>query len=43
MELLLVRGCSPNLRDNFGGSALLEAVKASDDEMLDLLLSYEGR
>lgn len=43
MRLLLDAGAKPDMKDNFGGTAMLEAVKQSQDEAINLLLAYGGR
>jgi ankyrin repeat protein len=43
VEMLLVAGADPNLHDSLGCTALLEAVKAGNEEVLGALLKHGAR
>ncbi len=42
VRLLLASGADPNTRDNFGQTAMWEAVRAARPQLVDLLLEYGG-
>ena len=37
MKFLIERGADPNIKDNFGGSALLDAMKGNHTEIMAYL------
>jgi ankyrin repeat protein len=39
VEMLLAAGAKPNIKDNLGGCALMEAVKAGQDDIIRLLMA----
>jgi ankyrin repeat protein len=39
VEMLLSAGANPNIKDNLGGCALMEAVKAGQDEIIKMLVA----
>ena len=41
-RLLLASGADPNTKDNFGHTAMWEAIKAGRPQMVDMLLEYGG-
>ena len=35
-------GADPMLKDNFGGTCMMEAVKSAKDDIIDLLLEHDA-
>ena len=42
VRLLLSSGADPNIHDNFGYTAMWEAIKAARPQLVDILLEYGG-
>lgn len=43
IRLLLDVGAKPMLKDAFGGTAMLEAVKSGKEDIIKLLLAYGAK